>query len=103
MKGSSLTNQLPSPSPFFGLGVMNNAAKPDCILPIGDDGSSNRHCFSGKLVVIKINEAQLSWKEQLCQNANTGNHDFLNIVSKKNSNRVSLFNRNYSLDKVCFL
>jgi hypothetical protein len=40
---------------FFGLGVMNNAAKPDCILPIGDNGSSNGGCFSGKLIVIKIN------------------------------------------------
>jgi hypothetical protein len=40
---------------FFRLGVMNNAAKPDCILPIGDDGSSNGGRFSGKLIVIKIN------------------------------------------------
>jgi hypothetical protein len=40
---------------FFGLGVINDAAKPDCILPIGDDGSSNMGCSSGKLVVIKIN------------------------------------------------
>jgi hypothetical protein len=40
---------------FFGLGVMNDAAKPDCILPIGDDGSSNGGRSSGKLIVIKIN------------------------------------------------
>ncbi len=40
---------------FFGLGVMNNAAKPDCILPIGDDGSSNGGRSSGELIVVKIN------------------------------------------------
>ncbi len=40
---------------FFGLGVMNDAAKSDCILPIGDDGSLNGGRFSGKLIVIKIN------------------------------------------------
>jgi hypothetical protein len=40
---------------FFGLGVMNDAAKPDCILPIGNDGSSIRGRSSSKLIVIKIN------------------------------------------------
>ncbi len=40
---------------FFGLGVMNDAAKPDCILPIGDDGSLNVGRSSGELIVIKIN------------------------------------------------
>ncbi len=40
---------------FFWLGVMNDAAKPNCILPIGDDGSSNGGCSSGKLIVIEIN------------------------------------------------
>ena len=40
---------------FFWLGVMNNAAKPDCIFPIGDDGSLNEGCSSGKLIVIEIN------------------------------------------------
>jgi hypothetical protein len=34
---------------------MNDAAKPNCILPIGDDGSSNGGRSSGKLIVIKIN------------------------------------------------
>jgi hypothetical protein len=34
---------------------MNNAAKPNCILPIGDAGSSNGGRSSGKLIVIKIN------------------------------------------------
>ncbi len=48
---------------FFGLGVTNDAAKPDCILPIGDDGSLNEGCSSGKLIVIEINETQLSWKQ----------------------------------------
>jgi hypothetical protein len=45
---------------FFGLGVTNNAAKPNCIIPIGDDGSLYEGCSSGKLIVIKINETQLS-------------------------------------------
>jgi hypothetical protein len=40
---------------FFRLGVMNNAAKPDCILPIGDNGSSNGGRSSSELIVIKIN------------------------------------------------
>ncbi len=34
--------------------MMNDAAKPDCILPIGDDGSLNGGCFSGELIVIKV-------------------------------------------------
>jgi hypothetical protein len=33
---------------------MNDAAKPNCILPIEDDGSSNGRS-SGKLIVIEIN------------------------------------------------
>jgi hypothetical protein len=40
---------------FFRLDVMNDAAKPNCVLPIGDNGSSNGGCSSGKLIVIKIN------------------------------------------------
>jgi hypothetical protein len=55
MKGSSSTNRSPSQWFFFGLGVMNDAAKPNCILPIGDDGSLNGGRSSGKLIVIKIN------------------------------------------------
>jgi hypothetical protein len=34
---------------------MNDAAKPNCILPIGDDGSSNGGWSSGELIVIKTN------------------------------------------------
>jgi hypothetical protein len=55
MKGLSSINWSPSPWFFFGLGVMNNDAKPDCILPIGEDGSSNGGRSSGELIVIKIN------------------------------------------------
>jgi hypothetical protein len=55
MKGLSSTNWSPSPSFFLGLGVMNDAAKPDRILPIGDDGSLNGGRSFGKLIVIKIN------------------------------------------------
>jgi hypothetical protein len=52
---------------FFGLGVTNNAANPNSVLPIGDDGSSYDDSSSGKLIVININETKLSWKQQLCQ------------------------------------
>jgi hypothetical protein len=51
---------------YFRLGVTNDAAKPNCILPIGDNGSLNEGCSSSELIVIKINETQLSWKQQLC-------------------------------------
>jgi hypothetical protein len=43
---------------FFGLGVMNNAVKPDCVLPIEDNGSSNGDRSSGKVIIIKINEVE---------------------------------------------
>ncbi len=43
-------------SVFFGLGVTNKAAKPECILPIGDDGSMYEDCLSGKLILMIINE-----------------------------------------------
>jgi hypothetical protein len=52
---------------FSGLGVTNDAAKPNCVLPLGDDGSSYDDRFSGKLIVININETRLSWKQQSCQ------------------------------------
>jgi hypothetical protein len=55
MKGLSLTHWSPSPWFCFGLGVMNNAAKPNCILQIRDDGSLNGGCSSGELIFIKIN------------------------------------------------
>jgi hypothetical protein len=97
MKCSSLTNQLPFPSFFFGLGVTNYAAKPDCILPTGDDGSLYEGCSSGELIVIYINETLLSRMLQSCQkckhrksmkhcsqgssthvkNANTGNYTLI--------------------------
>ena len=40
---------------FFGLGVMNDTAKSNCILTIGDDGSLNGGCSSSKLIIIEIN------------------------------------------------
>jgi hypothetical protein len=55
MKGLSSTNWSPYPWFLFGLGVMNNAAKPNCILPIGDGGSLNGGHSSGELIVIQIN------------------------------------------------
>jgi hypothetical protein len=107
MKGLSLTNRLPSPSFFFGLGVTNNAAKPDCICPTGNDGSLYEGRSSGELIVIKINETLLSRKQQSCQkckhtksmkhcsqgssnrvkNANTGNHT---LISRTQTQRKFL-------------
>jgi hypothetical protein len=49
-----------------GLGLTNYAAKPDCIVPTEDDDLLYEGRSSGKLIVIKINETQLSWKQQLC-------------------------------------
>jgi hypothetical protein len=59
---------------FFGLGVTNDAAKPDCIRPTGDNGSlyegassflskSMKHCSQGSSNRVK--------------NANTGNHTLI--------------------------
>jgi hypothetical protein len=53
MKGLSSTAWSPFPSVFFGLGVTIKAAKPDCVLPIGDDGSLYKNCSSGKLIIMK--------------------------------------------------
>ena len=39
---------------FFGLGVTNNAAKPDWVVPTRDDGSLYEGRSSGELIVIKI-------------------------------------------------
>jgi hypothetical protein len=55
MKGLSSTNWSPSPWFFYGLGVMKDAAKPNCILPVGDNGSLNGGTSSGELIIIEIN------------------------------------------------
>ncbi len=104
MKGLSLTNQLPSPSFFFGLGVTKGAAKPDCICPTGDDGSSYEGRLSGKLIVIEINETLLSRKQQSCQKCKhwQSHFNFPNTDSKKISTRVSLLKRNNLLAELCF-
>jgi hypothetical protein len=40
---------------FFRLGVINDAAKPDCVVPTGDNGSLYEGRSSGELIVININ------------------------------------------------
>ncbi len=45
-----------TPSVFFGLGVTNKAAKPDCVNLIGDDASMYEDHSSGELMVMIINE-----------------------------------------------
>jgi hypothetical protein len=57
MKGSSSMNLLPALLPFFELDVTNNTVKPNCLLPVEDNDSSNVSCSSGKLI-FEINEAQ---------------------------------------------
>jgi hypothetical protein len=77
--------------------VTYDAAKPDCIVLTGDDGSLYEGRSSGKLIIIKLNETLLSRQQQLCQkwehrksmkhcsqgssnrvkNANTGNHTLI--------------------------
>jgi hypothetical protein len=79
MKGLSSRNQSPFPSIFFELGVTNNADKPNCVVPIEDDGSSNKGHSSGELIVIKINETQLSWKQGVAGKLN---------ISKKNGIKI---------------
>jgi hypothetical protein len=104
IQGSSLTNWLPFALFFVGLGVTNNAAKPDCILPIGDYGSLIEGFLFGKLIIIKINETLLFWKQQSCQKCKhrQPHFDFPNTASKKKSTWVSLFKRNNLLAKLCF-
>jgi hypothetical protein len=62
---------------------MNNAAKPDCILPIGDDGSLNGGQSSGELIVIKIN-----MESEYNSNLQIG----MEISNKKNKMAFSLSN-----------
>jgi hypothetical protein len=85
--------------------VTNDAAKPVCILPTGDDGSLYEGCSSGKLIVIKINETLLSRKQQLCQKCKhrQSHFNFPNTDSKIISTRVSFLKRNDLQDKLCFL
>ncbi len=66
--------------------MTNNAAKPDCILTTGDNGSLYEGCSSGKLIVIEINETLLSRKQQLCQKCKhwQSHFNFPNTDSKKN-------------------
>ncbi len=81
---------------FFGLDVTNDAAKPDCILPIGDDGSLDKGCPSGKLIVIKINETLLSRKQQLCQKCKHWQRHFNSPISASKKNFTCFFSLNGS-------
>jgi hypothetical protein len=70
--------------------VTNGAAKLDCILPKGDNGSLNEGHSSDKLIVIKINETLHSRKQQLCQNANTSNHTLISQTQLQRKNPLWL-------------
>jgi hypothetical protein len=97
-------DKLAAVSIYFGLGVTNNAAKPDCTLPTGDNGSLYEGPSSSKLIVIKNNETLHSRKQQSCQKCKhrQSHFDFLNTDSKKISTWVSLLKRNVLLPKLCF-
>jgi hypothetical protein len=88
----------------FGLGMTNDAANPDCILPTGDNGSLYEGRSSSKLIVIKINETLLSRKQQLFQKCKHQQSlfNFPDTDSKKNSTRASLLKRNNLLAMLCF-
>ncbi len=79
--------------------MTNNAAKPNCIVPTGDDGSLYESRSSGKLIVIKLNETLLSRQQQLCQKCK---HRKSMKHSKKISTWISLLKRNNLLSKLCF-
>ncbi len=69
--------------------MTNDAAKPDCVIPTGDDGSSNNDCCSGKLIVTLINDNlvnRLSWNKN-------GYHLYLkNTYKSTNQRRNSIQN-----------
>ncbi len=60
--------------------MTKDAAKPDSIVLTEDDGSLYEGRSSGKLIVIEINQTQLSWKQQSCQKLEhrQSHFDFLN-------------------------
>ena len=84
--------------------MTNSAAKLNCVLTIGDDGSLNEGRSSGEIIVIEINETLLSRKQQMCQKCKhwQSHFDFLNTASKIDSYWVSLYKRNDLLAKLCF-
>jgi hypothetical protein len=84
--------------------VTNDAAKPNCVDPTGDNGFLYDGCSSGKLIVILINETLLSKKQHLCQKCKYRqlHFDFPNTDSKKISTWVSLLKRKNLLAKLCF-
>jgi hypothetical protein len=88
MKGLPLMNRLLFPSFFFWSWCNKQCWQARLIVPTGDDGSLYEGCSSGELIVIKINEIQLSRKQQSCQKCEhqQSHFDFLN-----NAYWVSLF------------
>jgi hypothetical protein len=52
---------------FFGLGVTNDAAKPDRILPIDDDGECMRVVPPASSFLFKSMKHCSQVKQQLCQ------------------------------------
>ncbi len=68
--------------------MTNEAAKPNCVLPIGDDSSMYEDCLSSKLMVMIINETKLSWRQELCQKCEHW-QSYFNF--RKNDYLVSLF------------
>ncbi len=99
IKGSSSTNWLPFPSFYFWTWCDKQCCQAQL-------RHSNRGQWffvwgrsSGKLIIIKINETQLSWKQQSCQKCKhrQSHFDFLNTAYW-----VSFFKRLNLLAKTCF-
>ncbi len=77
MKGSSLVNWLPFPSFFFWLGVTNNAAKPDCILPTGTMVLCMRVAHPASSSLSKSMKHCSHGSSNCVKNVNTGNHTLI--------------------------
>ncbi len=76
MKSLSLANRSPFPSFFFGLGVTNDAAKPDCVIPIGDNGRM-RVVLPTRSSLSKSMKHSSHGSSSHVNNANTGNHTLI--------------------------
>jgi hypothetical protein len=83
--------------------VTIDAAKPDCILPTGDNGSSYEGHSSGEVIVIEINETLLSRKQQSCQKCKhqQSHFDFQAKIQKKIYLGIFIKGNNL-LAKLCF-
>jgi hypothetical protein len=98
MKGLSLTNQLLSPSFFFGLGVTNNAVKPDCIPPTGAMVLRMRVVSPASSLLSKSMKHCSQGGSNLVKNAKTSN---LTLISLTRIQRKFLLGFLYYREMTC--